>query len=76
MTIGNWVFITGSHQINQEYFNKSFPQGFFGRIIEIKKRFSQFDGRKLPNKILVRVYRKGKKIHIITTEKYIELYKS
>jgi len=31
--IGDWGFITGSKRINQEYWDRSFPNGWFGRII-------------------------------------------
>jgi hypothetical protein len=72
MKIWDWVFIIGSNRINQDYFNKHFPRGWFGKIIEIKKRFSSSDGHRFPNEILVRVYLRNGRSHLKTTAKFIK----
>ena len=31
--IGKWVIVTGNHRIAKDIFDRSFPQGIFGKII-------------------------------------------
>lgn len=35
--VGAWCLITGDRMMQQDYFNKRWPQGIFGRVVEVKK---------------------------------------
>lgn len=73
--VGDWVYITGSRQINQDYWNKHFPRGIFGRVIISEKRYNCIDGKRLLDKIVVRTYRpKGEKPHYNANYKYLKLF--
>lgn len=70
--IGDWVFITGSLQIRQDYWDKQYPRGIFGRVIKIDIRYSQFDGKKRPDTIWIRACRpKGERPHYKTHYQYL-----
>lgn len=75
MGIGDWCFITGDNRIDQVYFNKKFGKGIFGKIIEINKSYSQFTGRKFPDKVKLRCYTKEGRKHLNTYYKYLKLQK-
>jgi len=70
LNIGDWGLISGSWTINNKMWQQSYPQNWFGRIISIKKRFCISTGKKLPDQIIVRCYRKGYKTHLTTINKY------
>ena len=36
--IGTWGFITGSRMIQQDFWNKNYPQGIFGRVVDYELR--------------------------------------
>lgn len=71
---GDWVLITGARLVQQWKYDEMYPQGRFGKVISVEKRFSPFDGKRLPDKIKVRVYVKGKKYHSEPESKYIIKY--
>jgi len=74
IAVGDYVFITGHHRISEEMWKKIYPQNIFGKIIETRQRYSQFDGRKLPIKFVIRARAKGEKVHLERTIKYLKKY--
>lgn len=36
--IGTWGFITGIHNMSQDFFDKNYPRGIFGRVIDYQLR--------------------------------------
>lgn len=72
--IGDWVLITKSHQIRQDLFDRTFPKGIFGRIIEINQFYSRITGKKRPKEIVIRAYMKSGRKHIKTNLKSLEKY--
>lgn len=71
---GDWVKITGAHLINQDYFNRHFPQGQFGKVIDVEQNFSRRTGKKLPVIIRVRIYHHGGRSHRKTSIEYLTLF--
>lgn len=59
--IGKYYLITGHRIICGEMWDSNFPNGIFGKVIEVKVRFSPLDGRRLPDKIILRCYMKRSK---------------
>ncbi|MEO7048876.1 MAG: hypothetical protein ABI091_26475 [Ferruginibacter sp.] len=75
--IGKYYLITGHRIICGEMWNRNFPNGIFGKVIEIRKRFSPSDGRRLHDKITLRCYMKKSKgdlrhPHRETISKYLK----
>ena len=70
--VGDWVIITGANSIGQQKYDETFPQGRFGKVIEIQKRYSPFTGEKRPDTVIVRVYAKGEKYHTKTYYSYLK----
>lgn len=66
---GDYVLIKSLHNINQHLFDKTWPQGLFGKVFDVVQRYSQFDGKKLPLRVSVRCYKKGGKYHVTTNPK-------
>ena len=69
---GDWVIITGAHRIQQFKYDETYPQGRFGKVIDVVKRYSSFTGEKMPVTVIVRVYAKGEKYHSKTNYKYLK----
>ena len=67
-SVGDWVRITGHNIINEAKWRESYPQGIFGRIIDIKPN------KKVRGTIEIRAYMKGGRAHLYTTDKHIKIY--
>jgi hypothetical protein len=67
--IGDWVLITGHSMISKAKWHESYPQGIFGRIIDIKP------DKKFRGTIEIRAYMKGGRAHLYTNEKQIIINK-
>jgi hypothetical protein len=74
MKVGDFGFIVGSKLMTDEKWRSSFPNNWFGKIIDIRVRYSPLNGKKLEPKIIVRCYRKGSRPHMVTSEKYFKLF--
>ena len=70
--IGDWGFVTGSDRIADTAWKRSFPNDWFGKVIDIKVRYSSLSGTKFPPIIVLRCYRKGTKPHLNTNKKYFK----
>lgn len=65
--LGKWGFITGSQRISETVFNRSFPQGIFGRVIDVNRGIMTMRcRRKRFGKII--------KCKFKTTEKYFKVW--
>lgn len=74
--IGDWAFVTGSQRISPEMWKRSFPNDWFGKIIDIQPM-------RLGSRVkyyTLRCYRKKRKDdsqkhpHLKTTKQFIKLY--
>lgn len=82
--VGDTVLITGAHNIGQEKWNDTYPGGIFGRVIEVRPRYSQNDGSRYMDKIIVRCYvrrsrydkywHRSRRPHYETNNQYIKPY--
>ena len=58
--LGDYVIITEQRYFTEEEFKKLWPQGIFGKVIDIQKRWNPNNGKKLPDIVIVRVRVKRK----------------
>lgn len=70
---GDCVIIKEMHRISQEKFNSTWPQGVFGKIIEVVQKYDTDTGKKLPIHYIVRVKINGERSHLKTYAKYLKL---
>jgi len=71
--VGSWIIITGHRQIQESIWRKTYPNGLFGRVIKINKRFSPSTGDSLPDSVIVRTYPKRKRYHAKSVYKYLKV---
>lgn len=72
LEVGDYVLITGHRMIAEFKWKETWPQNQFGKILEIRKRYNPDTGKRLPDKITVRIYGKGERWHSTPEIKYIQ----
>lgn len=55
---GDYIIVTKHNIIGQDKWDEMYPQGLFGRVIEVSKRFCSRTGERLPDKIVARIVHK------------------